>query len=288
MAENRESTLTLFLCGDVMTGRGIDQILPVPGDPVLYESYVRDARDYVRLAERRSGPIPRDADDSYIWGMAIEEFATRLPDVKIVNLETAVTTSQTYWPGKGIHYRMHPDNVTCLKAAGIDCCTLANNHVLDWGYPGLAETLQTLERTHLHVAGAGRSEDAACRPFQQEIAGKGRVIVLALGSPSSGIPKEWAATESAPGVFLLDETQAAAVTKVRHLVQMYRQPGTVIVASIHWGGNWGYAVPSAQQRFAHSLISSMVWMLSLVIHRIISRGWKSFGRSPLSTVPVTC
>ena len=43
-------------------------------------------RDYVRLAERRSGLIPRDADDSYIWGMAIEEFATRLRDVKIVSI----------------------------------------------------------------------------------------------------------------------------------------------------------------------------------------------------------
>ena len=113
-----------------------------------------------------------------------------------------------------------------------------------------------LSNEHIFMLPEQVAVSAACRPFQQEIAGKGRVIVLALGSPSSGIPKEWAATESAPGVFLLDETQAAAVTKVRHLVQMYRQPGTVIVASIHWGGNWGYAVPSAQQRFAHSLISS--------------------------------
>ena len=41
------SCVTLFLCGDVMTGRGIDQILPDSVDPRLYESYVRDARVYV-------------------------------------------------------------------------------------------------------------------------------------------------------------------------------------------------------------------------------------------------
>ena len=43
--------LTLFLAGDVMTGRGIDQVLPSPGDPSLRERLVRDARGYVALAE---------------------------------------------------------------------------------------------------------------------------------------------------------------------------------------------------------------------------------------------
>jgi poly-gamma-glutamate synthesis protein (capsule biosynthesis protein) len=41
----------LFLCGDVMTGRGVDQILRYPGDPRLWERYVHDARGYVELAE---------------------------------------------------------------------------------------------------------------------------------------------------------------------------------------------------------------------------------------------
>ena len=44
-------SLRLFLCGDVMTGRGIDQVLPHPGNPMLYEQCVCDAREYVDLAE---------------------------------------------------------------------------------------------------------------------------------------------------------------------------------------------------------------------------------------------
>ena len=35
--------VTLFLCGDVMLGRGVDQVLPHPGDPQLRETYARDA-----------------------------------------------------------------------------------------------------------------------------------------------------------------------------------------------------------------------------------------------------
>ncbi len=64
--------ITIFLCGDVMTGRGIDQILPQPADPTLYESFVRDARVYVQLAEQRTGPMKAPVDFEYIWGDALE------------------------------------------------------------------------------------------------------------------------------------------------------------------------------------------------------------------------
>jgi len=50
--------VTLFLCGDVMTGRGIDQILSHPSPPRIYEPVVRDARMYVTLAEEVNGPVP--------------------------------------------------------------------------------------------------------------------------------------------------------------------------------------------------------------------------------------
>jgi hypothetical protein len=54
--------LRLFLCGDVMIGRGIDQVLPHPCDPALHEDYVKSALDYVELAEQLNGPIPRPVD----------------------------------------------------------------------------------------------------------------------------------------------------------------------------------------------------------------------------------
>ena len=85
--------VTLFLCGDVMTGRGIDQILPQPSAPHLHEPYVRSALEYVRLAERASGPIARPVDFAYVWGDALDEFERVRPDARVVNLETAVTTS---------------------------------------------------------------------------------------------------------------------------------------------------------------------------------------------------
>ena len=65
--------ITLFMCGDVMTGRGIDQVLPRPSDPRLHESYVKNANRYVELAQSASGPFPKRVDFSYPWGGALDE-----------------------------------------------------------------------------------------------------------------------------------------------------------------------------------------------------------------------
>lgn len=55
MTADPATTMTLLLAGDVMTGRGIDQVLPEPSDPRLFEGYVSSALEYVRLARQRTG-----------------------------------------------------------------------------------------------------------------------------------------------------------------------------------------------------------------------------------------
>ena len=173
---------------------------------------------------------------------------------RLVNLETSVTTSDDYWHGKGIHYRMHPANVACLTAAGIDCCVLANNHVLDWGYGGLTETLKTLEHVKIKSTGAGQNLGQAESPAVLQIKGKGRILVFAFGSPTSGIPRRWAASRDSAGVNLLDGFSEDTVKRISARVQSVKQPGDIVVLSIHWGSNWGYEIPTAQQTFAHKLI----------------------------------
>jgi poly-gamma-glutamate synthesis protein (capsule biosynthesis protein) len=246
--------ITLFLCGDVMTGRGIDQILTHPSDPAIHEYYAHSALGYVTLAESANGAIPRHVAPDYIWGDAPAEFARVQPDARIVNLETAVTASED-WLDKGINYRMHPANVACLTAAAIDCCVLANNHVLDWGPAGLVETLDTLHAAKLRTAGAGRNR-AEARALAEIPAAHGRVLVAAFGMPSSGVPLEWAATDDAPGVEVLEDLSERNVERIARSVRAVKRPGDIVVASIHWGGNWGYAIGQAERRFAHRLIDA--------------------------------
>ncbi len=248
------ASVTLFLAGDIMTGRGIDQILPHSASPRLYEPYLRDARDYVELAEQVSGPIPRRVDAGYVWGDALEEFRRREPQAKIVNLETSITAGGEPWPGKGIHYRMHPGNAPLLTAAGIDVCTLANNHVLDWGYEGLADTLETLRKAGVRTAGAGNDVIGAEAPAAVEIAENGRVLVFSYGASSSGIPGDWAGATGRPGVNLLPELSAKVAGQIGVTVRKVKRPGDLTVASIHWGGNWGYDISPVHRRFAHLLL----------------------------------
>jgi poly-gamma-glutamate capsule biosynthesis protein CapA/YwtB (metallophosphatase superfamily) len=246
--------VTLFLCGDVMPGRGIDQILAHPGEPVLHEGYMKDARGYVELAEAAHGPIPRKAGQAYIWGDALDELKRIAPDAGIINLETSITTSDDYWSGKEVQYRMHPDNIDCISAAGIGVCSLANNHVLDWGYAGLKETLLTLERANIKSAGAGMNLKEAEAPAIVEVSGKGRVVVFAFGSPTGGVPLNWAATDIISGVNLLKDFSDRSVRRIRELIQEVRRAGDIVVFSLHWGGNWGYELSPAETRFAHRLI----------------------------------
>ncbi len=252
-APPRDNVVTLALTGDVMTGRGIDQVLPHPGDPRLFEPHVRTATTYVQLAEAENGPIPRPIDYRYIWGDALDELERAAPTVRIINLETSVTTSDEHWKGKQIHYRMNPANVACLTAARIDCCVLANNHVLDWGTAGLVETLDTLRRAGIETAGAGRDVEEAGSPAVLR-AGPGRLLVFGLGAASSGIPEEWSAGASRPGVDFLTDLSSRSIDRIAERVRGAKRQGDLVVVSIHWGSNWGYRVASPMREFAHRLI----------------------------------
>ena len=251
---NQENRIIIFLGGDVMTGRGIDQILPHPSEPFIPEFRVNDAREYVRLAEKANGKIATPVNFGYIWGDALEEWEQLAPDVKLINLETSITKSNDYWRGKGINYRMNPDNIACLTAAGIDCCALANNHVLDWGYSGLVETINTLKNVQIKTAGAGSDRQSAETPAIIDIKGQGRVLVFSLGVTTSGIPASWAAGQDKPGVNLLPNLSEPTVRYIQKQVEQVKQPGDVVIASLHWGGNWGYEIDQPHIDFAHQLI----------------------------------
>jgi poly-gamma-glutamate capsule biosynthesis protein CapA/YwtB (metallophosphatase superfamily) len=183
-----ERVVSLFLCGDVMLGRGVDQILPHPGDPALRERCIRDARRYVELAESVNGDIPRPVDFAWPWGDALPTLNDIAPDLRLINLETSITRTDDFASGKAVHYRMSPDNVPCLASLAHVVCALANNPVLDFGRQGLADTLDALRDADLRAVGAGRDERGAQEPALVPIPGGARVVVVSCAMASSGTP----------------------------------------------------------------------------------------------------
>ena len=252
----REGRIVLLLAGDVMTGRGIDQILKHPADPALNEPLVRDAREYVRLAEAASGPIASGAEATYIWGDALAEMDSAGADLRIVNLETAVTADGDPWPAKGVRYRMHPANVDCLLAARIDACTLANNHTLDWDRAGLHDTLQTLRAAGVRFAGAGVDSAEAWAPARLPLPGRGQLLLFSFAAKSSGVPSGWSAGTRRAGIALLPDLSVATAAQLTEDILSRRGPDDRVVVSIHWGDNWGLGVPQAHRDFARRLIDS--------------------------------
>ncbi|MGI9433291.1 MAG: CapA family protein [Geminicoccaceae bacterium] len=243
----------IFLCGDMMTGRGIDQILPHPADPTLHEPYVRSAIDDVRLAEEANGPIPKPVDVAYVWGDALDEFERRRPDLRLINLETAITSSKAF-EAKAINYRMSPGNLPCLTIAYIDVCSLANNHVLDWGRAGLTDTLDLLRRGGIGSVGAGRTIYEARDPAIVRFGECGRVLIFAAALESGGTPADWAARVDRSGLWWLKDLSAAAISVVRRHVRAFKQAGDVAILSLHWGENWGYDIADREIAFAHALV----------------------------------
>lgn len=241
-----------------MTGRGVDQVLPFPSDPRLYEPEVKSALKYVELTEQASGRIPRHVAFDYIWGDALTVLERAAPDGRIVNLETAVTTNSHACPEKGIHYRMHPANIACLNSARIDCCVLANNHVLDWGRAGLEETLKTLHAAGIGTAGAGADDRSASSPAVIDVRTGVRVLVYAVAVPSSGVPRDWRATAEVSGVNWLPGLTQPRAEKLIERIAADRRAADRVVVSIHWGGNWGYEVSREEREFAHRLIDAGV------------------------------
>lgn len=249
-------TVTLLLCGDVRLGRGVDQTLAHPGDPTLHESYVHDARGYVDLAERVSGVIPRPVEDTWSWGEALSEIERSRPGILVINVETSVTISGDFAPGKPIHYRMSPDNLGCLVAAHPDVCVLANNHVLDLGAQGLQESLQRLAAAGLATAGAGHDLASALAPAVVSADATATVSVLAYAHRSSGVPAGWAAGVRQPGVALLPDLSTTTSAAIAARIEREKARGAIVVVSLHWGSNWGFDIPGAQVHFAHRLVDA--------------------------------
>lgn len=150
---------------------------------------------------------------------------------------------------------MHPANTGCLTAAGIDCCSLANNHVLDFGPGGLADTLDALGSAGIGWAGAGTDAAGAERPHLHSLPDGRRILVFSWAFRDSHIVfPHWVAESGRAGINFLPDADPGSANRMVSTIQAWRQPGDVVIASLHWGGNWVSGIPAAHRALARRLI----------------------------------
>jgi poly-gamma-glutamate synthesis protein (capsule biosynthesis protein) len=172
-------------------------------------------------------------------------------DLTMVNLETAITDRGQPVEGKAYHFRSPALSFRALKAAGVDVVGMANNHALDYGPVGLADTFDAIEQSGMPVLGLGPDAAAAFRPHLTSINGQRIAIFAATDWLEPGLVSQWAATDTRPGLaFCIDPQRLlAAVRSVRPQVE-------TLVVFLHWGTETTHCASPEQHGLAQDLIGA--------------------------------
>ncbi|GJP32924.1 hypothetical protein CLOM_g17505, partial [Closterium sp. NIES-68] len=296
---------TIAVVGDCMLGRLVNHMLLRRGKAALVSGVDPDDQRYSALAaawqaeqdaDEDAARIPEgfwpDTSTGYIWDGWLP--LLRAADCRIANLETSVTRHRDKWPNQAFNFRMHPANIDALTVAGIDFCSLANNHMLDFQTEGMRETMASLTRVGIRFAGCGRNLAEASAPAFIKLHGGNSSlppIQLALFSAADHF-KYWAATEDSPGIHLIDPERVTDtdLNRIAGLVRAAKEiphtnttaaeaarpeaapgpsspsaaastvptttlPGrTLAVFCLHWGPNYAWQPSAAIRRLAHALV----------------------------------
>ena len=226
----------LNFMGDVMLGRLIDQLctthVDCPSEARIVQSFLGAHSEL----HSYSATTP--------WGNTLPLLQSA--DLRLINLETAVTTHPTKWPNKVFNYRMHPQNLEILKAARIDYITLANNHTLDFSEEGLKDTVESVREADIKFAGATDSTGTgdACKPAILDLQGHSIQVFAASDHPS-----DWKRVQQ------FNFIDYSTSTRSRLKEQLTSAgPTSLRIFSVHWGPNYSWQPAREIKDLAHFLI----------------------------------
>ena len=207
--------LVIGLTGDVMMGRGVDDVLT------------------------RNGYI-------FSWGNVLSAFEST--DLNIINLETALTNSNHKSP-KTFNFKASPDKIKSLTQACITIVNLANNHILDFSEEGLMETIQSLTEGGIKFVGAGKNDKEASKPV---VLTKNNIKIGVLGFTDN--EPGWKAGISKSGVNYINISKKSDRDKALADIENLSKEADIVVISIHWGSNMKEYPESHFISFAHEMI----------------------------------
>lgn len=221
-----DRTVRLLLGGDTMLGRNVDETIATRGI---------------------SHPLDPLVD------------RTRAADLVFVNLECAITPHDTRYAGpkKAFYFCAAPHAVDVLQHAGVDLVSLANNHALDAGEQGLADTIDILDDAGIAHAGAGRTLAAASQPAFVEHEGV-RIGVLAYCDHQA----DFAAGEEKPGIRYVDVEAPETGDVLADEVVALASDVDCLVVAMHWQPNWAPYIEPTYRSLARTLVDAgadVIW-----------------------------
>lgn len=250
LSEMEQNEYTISLLGDIMLGRLVDQLLP---------NHVEEPEEARHVARMKWGNSElQNYAASSPWGNTLNVLSRS--SLSLGNLETSMTTSGEKWPGKVFNYRMHPANVECLLLAKIDYVSLANNHTLDFGREGLFDTVETLQKSGIAYAGAGRSLAEAERPATLTLPKSPDPAVKGLQEHEihlysfSDHPSDWVTVPQFNLIGYVPSDRARLKTLLTQKHAGLASTPSLKVVSLHWGPNYAWEPDKSITDLAHFLI----------------------------------
>jgi Bacterial capsule synthesis protein PGA_cap len=248
--------ITLVAAGDVTLG-------------AHYEEWVDGLR-----AKGQSGP----AVDG--WGFSEVKPLFAGADLVLVNLECPFTGRGEPIP-KNFNFRARPSTVSVLVDAGVRVVSLANNHLMDYGPDGVADTIATLDAAGIAHFGAGATLAEARRPAIVEVGGLRIAFLgyLILGERHPEPAVVWA-TETTAGVAGHPSDWTVVERMVREDVAAAKAQADLVIPFFHWGREGSKGPDTYQLALAKAAVESGAAAV-LGSHPHVLHGMERIGRAPV-------
>ena len=166
-------------------------------------------------------------------------------DVIIGNLEGPLTHQEIPYSDKEYLFKTPPELVApALKNAGFTLLNLANNHIMDFGVPGMRDTIEALRNSGMQSVGVGSNLTEARKGIVISVNDKN----IGFLSYSLTFPKSFWATDTRPGTAFGHEHQ------IRSDVKRLKAKTDLVVVSFHWGREKSSELREYQPILAHAAI----------------------------------
>ncbi len=187
-------------------------------------------------------------------------------DLTMVNLETAITDRGVPEP-KEFHFRAPASALVALRTAGVDVATMANNHAVDYGPQGLADSLAAIRASHFPVVGIGADAAAAYAPYYTTVRGH-RVAILAASQIQDRTLQAWTASADGPGI------ASAFSDRLVEAVRQARRRAEIVLVYVHWGQEGDGCPLQVQQDLAARLAAAGASaVVGTHAHLMLGAGW---------------
>jgi len=173
-------------------------------------------------------------------------------DIAMVNLEAAITERGTP-AAKAYNFRSPASAFTALRSAGVDVTTMANNHGLDFGSEGLADSLAAKPGAGIPVLGIGANADEAYAPWRTTVRGQRIAVLAATDVIDDWLISSWTATATQGG---LASAKGAQQARLEAAVRDARRGTDTLVVYLHWGAEGTFCPTARQRELAAALVAA--------------------------------